>query len=140
MAKRMIDITVADVDVMTAEVYAAGYRLSKITPPLVRRYGRELQRRVRENASGRPGPNVITGEYRESIKYSPFKLSQGLGAEVYSDAPQAFRLEYGFVGVDSIGRHYNQPPFPHFRPAIESMSGEFYEAVDAAIKRALSGR
>jgi hypothetical protein len=134
---RFVDIYVADTDRLASELYAAGDRLSKITPPLVRRYGKELQRRVRENASGRPGPNEITGEYKESIQYKPFAVSAGLGAEVFSDAPQAFRLEYGFVGIDSAGRHYQQPPFPHFRPAIQSMSDEFYEAVDAAIGKAL---
>lgn len=132
-----IDVYVVDADYMGAELIAAGDRLSKITPPIVRRYGKELQRRVKENASGRPGPNIITGDYVKSIEYHPYDVSRGQGAEVFSRAPQAFRLEYGFIGVDSLGRHYQQPPFPHFRPAIESMSAEFYGAVDEAIKRAL---
>lgn len=132
-----VDIYIVDGEMMGAELIAAGDRLARVVPPVVRKYGRELRDRVRANASGRPGPEIVTGAYWKSIQYHPFKLSQGLGAEVYSDAPQSFRLEYGFVGIDSAGRHYDQPPFPHFRPAINSMSGEFYDAVDTAIRRAL---
>ena len=29
------------------------------------------------------------------------------------------RLEFGFADIDSLGRVYNQPPFPHVRPAVE---------------------
>lgn len=104
----------------------AGFKgFSRTLPTVVRRNGRELQRRVRANASGRPGPNKITGDYWRSIKYRTYKLPSGLTAEVFSAAPQAYRLEYGFVGVDSLGRHYNQPPFPHFRPALRSIESEF---------------
>jgi hypothetical protein len=31
---------------------------------------------------------------------------------------QGARLEFGFTGVDSLGRHYTQPPFPHVQPAL----------------------
>jgi hypothetical protein len=33
-------------------------------------------------------------------------------------APYARRLELGFVGVDSLGRHYDQAPRPFLRPAV----------------------
>lgn len=130
---RIVSVEVVGGERLGAELIAAGDKLARITPPIVRDYGRELQRRVRRNASGRPGPNVVTGAYRESIKYRTFSVALGLGAEVYSDAPQAMRLEYGFVGMDSLGRHYSQPPFPHFRPAVESIRPEFYAAVAIAI-------
>lgn len=50
-------------------------------------------------------------------------------AEVYSDAPQARRLEYGFVGIDSIGRYYRQPPFPHVEPAWRQTQPGFVQAL-----------
>jgi hypothetical protein len=77
------------------------------------------QNLVREYASGRPGPQVITGEYRSSIAVTQL-ATPGIVAEaiVGTDAPQAMRLEFGFVGVDAIGRHYSQPPFPHWRPGL----------------------
>ena len=33
--------------------------------------------------------------------------------------PQARRIELGFQGKDSLGRVFNQPPFPYLRPAAE---------------------
>ncbi len=32
---------------------------------------------------------------------------------------QARRIELGFQGKDSLGRVFNQPPFPYLRPAAE---------------------
>jgi len=58
-------------------------------------------------------------------------LQANIGASVERDAyavrgfigvrdnvAYALRLELGFVGVDSIGRHYNQAPRPFLRPAL----------------------
>ena len=53
----------------------------------------------------------------------------GVTARVFSDAPQARRLEYGFVGVDSLGRHYRQPPFPHVEPAWRKTRPGFVQAL-----------
>jgi hypothetical protein len=77
-------------------------------------HGRRLLDATVRNASGRPGPNIITGHYRQSFV---LEFRDG-GAYVSNSDPQAHRLEYGFVGLDSLGREYNQPPFPHFGPAI----------------------
>ncbi|MFJ9420686.1 hypothetical protein [Streptomyces sp. NPDC101249] len=75
--------------------------------------------RIRGNASGRPGPNVITGNYRNSWEASPIRrLKYGAMCTIGSNAPQARRLEFGFNGTDSLGRKYNQPPFPHVQPAL----------------------
>ncbi|MFF4607911.1 HK97 gp10 family phage protein [Streptomyces sp. NPDC001339] len=73
---------------------------------------------VRRNTSGRPGPRVITGRYRASWQADVHRAGQVIVAEVGTDAPQGRRLEFGFVGVDSLGRHYAQRPFPHLGPAI----------------------
>ncbi|MCX4885864.1 hypothetical protein [Streptomyces sp. NBC_00847] len=74
--------------------------------------------RIRGNASGRPGPNVITGAYRNSWQAETHRLPYGAMCTLGTDAPQGRRLEYGFTGTDSLGRSYNQPPFPHVEPAI----------------------
>lgn len=90
----------------------------------VRRGGLMLQRLVRANASGRPGPRVQTGDYRRGIRLQTGEAVSPAGglvpfATVYTTSPQGQRLEHGFVGVDSLGRHYHQPPFPHWGPAVE---------------------
>lgn len=76
------------------------------------------QARIRGNASGRPGPNVITGAYRNSWQATTRRLPYGASCTLGTDLPYGRRLEFGFTGTDSIGRHYNQPPFPHVQPAL----------------------
>ncbi|MFE7119027.1 HK97 gp10 family phage protein [Streptomyces sp. NPDC057654] len=99
------------------------------TRTITRHHAMLLRVRIQRNASGRPGPQVITGQYRASWDV---RMSGGAGqvtAEVYSDAPQARRLEYGFVGVDALGRHYRQPPYPHVEPAWKQTRPGFLRAL-----------
>ncbi len=78
-----------------------------------------LKTHVQQNASGRPGPNVVTGAYRASIQMTGVEENGNFATvTVFTNAVQAQRLEFGFVGTDAIGRHYAQPPFPHWQPAI----------------------
>ncbi|MFB9558635.1 HK97 gp10 family phage protein [Streptomyces roseoviridis] len=78
--------------------------------------------RIRAGASGRPGPNVITGHYRASWEPDRGRrIPYGAECTIGSRAPQSRRLEFGFTGYDSLGRHYDQPPFPHVGPAIPAM-------------------
>lgn len=75
--------------------------------------------RVRGNASGRPGPNVITGAYRNSWQPGPVRRSPyGAMCTIGTNLPYGPRLEWGFSGTDSLGRTYHQPPFPHVQPAL----------------------
>ncbi len=82
----------------------------------------DMQHEVRSRAEGRPGPRKITGGYWSSIKvFTTLGLSflgRGYSKSVGSYHPAAHRLEMGFTAVDSLGRHYNQPPFAHWRPAM----------------------
>ncbi|MBO4254192.1 hypothetical protein [Streptomyces griseorubiginosus] len=51
-------------------------------------------------------------------------------AVVFTDAPQSHRLEYGgFLGVDSLGRQYRQPPYPHIEPAFRQTEPAFLQAL-----------
>lgn len=90
-----------------------------------------LQRQVQLNASGRPGPNAPTGNYRRSINRRTVKLLRSSYGEVGTNMPQGRRLEDGFSGTDSLGRSYDQPAYPHFGPAI-GFVGPGYEAAMAA--------
>ncbi|MFE6718444.1 hypothetical protein ACFVDU_12740 [Streptomyces albidoflavus] len=88
-----------------------------------------LRTRIQRNESGRPGPNVITRQYRASWDVRVRTGGGEVTAEVFSDGPQARRLEYGFVGLDSIGRHFRQPPFPHVEPAFRQTEPDFVRAL-----------
>jgi len=89
---------------------------------------------IKANASGRPGPNVVTGHYRDSIQAVVVEdTSMTFGTQ----EPQGYRLEYGFVGTDALDRTYNQPPFPHFRPAIWYWQRAWGRGMLRAAKRAV---
>ncbi|MEV6165684.1 HK97 gp10 family phage protein [Streptomyces sp. NPDC052052] len=94
-------------------------------PAITRRvqHAAELGRgMIRAAASGRPGPNVITGRYRSSWQTVTRRIPYGAECTVGTDAPQGRRLEFGFYNMtDSLGRHFYQPPFPHVGPAIPRM-------------------
>jgi hypothetical protein len=94
-----------------------------------RHYGMLLQTRIMGNAHGRPGPRRITGDYLRSWSTTVHALGEGVSATVGTDAPQARRLEYGFVGPDRIGRVFNQPPFPHVGPAVDRTLPEYVQAL-----------
>lgn len=79
----------------------------------------DLVRFVQQFASGRPGPNVVTGDYRSRIRIMSRSAGRTFSTvDVGTDHPAARRLEEGFVGIDSLGRHYQQPAFPHWKPGI----------------------
>lgn len=99
---------------------------------VTKEYAEKLQQTVRKNASGRPGPNIITGQYVGSIEYF---VEDEFTAGARTAEPYAARLEYGFSGIDSIGRTYNQPPFPHWTPARDQIAPEYIQAMNERATR-----
>lgn len=102
---------------------------------LVRHHGQLLKTRVQANASGRPGPNAPTGDYRRSISLAVVKTADTTAAYVGTNLPQGRRLEFGFHGADSLGRVYNQQPLPHFGPAMDQISPEYLTAIEALLRK-----
>lgn len=95
--------------------------------------GAALQGRVKARAAGRPGPRMRTGDYNRSIGLAVGTPDGNPTAWVGTNAPQGRRLEYGFVGVDALGRHFDQPPYPHFGPALAESEPRFLAAIDRVI-------
>ncbi len=87
-----------------------------------------------------PGPNVATGDYVRSIALEVTEAGSAHVATVSTNLPQARRLEFGFVGTDSLGRSYRQPPYPHWRPALflahAVLDREMSRALASASRRA----
>ncbi|MFD3336054.1 HK97 gp10 family phage protein [Streptomyces sp. NPDC058700] len=94
--------------------------------------------RIRANASGRPGPNVITGRYRSSWAADGRRIPYGAECTIGTREPRGRRLEFGFYGPDSLGRVYAQPPFPHVGPAIPFIEQTLKTQMGQAIQEALS--
>lgn len=103
---------------------------------ITRHHGLLLQAAVKRNASkprtGPPGPRIQTGDYVRSIALSMSGNAAFSTAEVGTDKPQGRRLEFGYVGMDALGRNYNQPPYPHFGPALDEVGELFQVALLAA--------
>ncbi|MFJ4791741.1 HK97 gp10 family phage protein [Kitasatospora purpeofusca] len=96
---------------------------------VVRHHAMLLETAIKAAASGRPGPEARTGDYRRSWTSEVRTSAAGVEAVIGSNKPQANRLEYGFVGADSLGRVYHQPPFPHVGPAVDRIAPLFVAAL-----------
>jgi len=118
---------------VAARLLALAGRKEAAVIATVRLHALLLETRVKANASGRPGPRVITGDYRRSINSQFEHTATSYGGTVGTNAPQARRLENGFVGPDRLGRVYNQPPFPHFAPALTSIRPQFERGLALAL-------
>lgn len=100
----------------------------------------KLEELAKNRASGRPGPEVITGHLRGGIKVAPIVRVTGhkWGTEVGPTMIYSRRVELGFNGTDALGRTYRQPGYPYFIPAYVEVSvlalGIFQERVGAVLR------
>jgi hypothetical protein len=126
--------------VVGVEVAALGPKTTARVAQVTARDGIVLEQLIRSYASGMPGPQVITGDYEASIQYRGTQLVGGVMVEchVSSDEPFAHRLEYGFVGVDALGRTVQEAPRPHFAPAMARLSVVYPADVATAVTEALA--
>lgn len=87
---------------------------------------------------------VDTGHLRDSIHQELIESSETRQVVAVTPAyeepnPYGFepayarRIEYGFVGTDSLGRHYNQAPQPYMRPAFDTKQDEARQAIKDSI-------
>ncbi len=107
----------------SAKAGAAAYQVTQ-------QYGVMLHGRVKANAAGRPGPRIQTGDYSRAINLRMGTGRGGVSASVGTNKPQGRRLEFGFAGADSLGRNYNQPPYPHFGPALAEVGPKYRKAIE----------
>ncbi|MFJ4473232.1 HK97 gp10 family phage protein [Streptomyces sp. NPDC089424] len=128
-----------DLDDLAARLDEAADRIGEVTERRIRHVGAVGAARIKQNASGRPGPNVITGQYRASWRSETRGIPYGAECTIGTSAPQGRRLEFGFWDMtDSIGRHYFQPPFPHVAPALGFIKDTFHAQMRAAVGEVLS--
>lgn len=89
---------------------------------IVRDQGERALRVLRRKAQSAPGPQRRTGAYVAGLGVD-YVGSNATNARfrLTSSSPQTNRLELGFTGFDSLGRYYDQPPFPHFGPTLDEI-------------------
>jgi hypothetical protein len=125
---------------LTRALGELGELLPKLADQEMERTGLAVLARVKLNASGRPGPRRVTGDYTRSMNLQAAHAASGrVTVTVGTNAVQGPRLEFGFHGTDSLGRRYNQPPFPHWRPAFEwaqsAVAAKVPDIIDEALRR-----
>jgi HK97 gp10 family phage protein len=55
------------------------------------------------------------------------------------DPAYARRIELGFVGADSLGREYHNPPQPFMRPAFDAKRDEVKQTIKESVFEAVAG-
>ncbi len=125
-------------DELADRLEGAAKKIGPAVHRAVRHTGTLGAARIRGHASGRPGPNVISGDYRSSWQPTPTRrLPYGAMCTIGTREPQGRRLEFGFVGPDSLGRVYNQPPFPHVQPALPFIEDTLRSSMRFAVAEVL---
>ena len=119
----------ADALRIAAEFAGLGAKVTAKSVTITRHYVALGVTKTRGRASGRPGPRAITGRYRRSISGRTQMSGGDVEGSFGTGEPQGPRLELGFVGTDSLGRRYNQPPFPHFTPTFAEIEKPYADAI-----------
>ena len=132
-------VSVTDNTSMVVDGMAGASRATVVAVlAVVVRSGARLEGRVKRNASGRPGPNAPTGDYRRSLRRRTERRKNSARTSVGSAHPASRRLELGFVGTDALGRVYDQPPFPHLGPGLDAEAPDFERDIRSAIAQGQS--
>ncbi len=81
---------------------------------------------------------VLTGANRDSI-HTDLVVDTGnqATAQVMPGMPYSRRLEFGFIGLDSLGRMYNQGPRPYMRPAFDMHSDDAVNVIRDTLREAI---
>lgn len=85
----------------------------------------DLEGEAKVNASGRPGPKVVTGLLRGSISHAVQRRGERTQGRVFTNVEYAPYLEYGTRYA---------PPYPFLGPAVQVMQGRM-----GSLMRVLAG-
>ena len=92
-----------------------------------------------ENDAKRRAP-YRTGTLRRSIHSEVSeRTADSVSLAIGTNVEYAARIEFGFSGVDELGRRYNQPPMPYLRPAMDENVGRARREVVQAWKDVMRG-
>lgn len=88
----------------------------------------DVQQQLRENKS------VVEGTLLKSIR-----VVDGVGLEkkIGTNIIYAPRVEFGFVGKDSLGRYYNQKPKSFLRVTLQKNKKKYYDFIKRMMKNVI---
>lgn len=99
------------------------------------RLGAATLSQLKLRASGRPGPRRITGDYTRQMNMQADHGPDGVVVTIGGTGVQGPRLEFGFVGTDSLGRSYKQRAYRHYGPTYDWLNGQLDGSIPSAIAR-----
>lgn len=83
---------------------------------------------------------VLTGANRDSItREQTVDEPERQEIIIAPHMPYSARLEFGFTGEDSLGRHYDQAPRPYMRPAFDENREEAKERIVDSVRQEVIG-
>lgn len=122
---------------VAARLRANGRAATRAAAEVTTRFGKVLQQttqqRIRASGLDLDGDSTLVG----SVENRNFVGTTYVGSIVGSREEEAHRLEAGFVGVDSAGRHVDAPPFPAYKPALDALAEDYRREVGDAVNQAL---
>lgn len=102
----ILDLNISEVEKAIKE------KIEKVLFVVANQLATNVQQQIRDNKS------IVSGNLLNSINVKPG--DEDLTAKVYTNVfKYAPRVEFGFVGKDSLGRYYNQPPKSFMRLSLE---------------------
>lgn len=133
---------VEGVDRAQVALDALGARLHAAMGLAAYHAGLEIEASIKEHASGRPGPNVITGTLRRSVHTTAPTPIGSKAWQVYVSPSTVYarRIELGFMNMrDSLGRLYHQPAFPYVRSGFQAARVRVLPVIIDTLRAALGG-
>jgi phage gpG-like protein len=90
------------------------------------------------SANVRKNKSVVTGNLMGSIHPQIGTVTENtVDVLIGTNLVYAKRVEYGFFGQDSLGRHYAQAPRPYLRPAFDTKKEAALAFIASEIKKTI---
>lgn len=137
----MVDLRWLGLQEFTHAITATTARMEAASRSGVVKAAAKLERQAKRNASGRPGPEVVTGTLRRGIRTWPVTrwAIGGWQTQVAPTVIYSRRVELGFHSSDRLGRHYDQPGYPFFSPAFDAVREELPRIYAEEWAKAITG-
>ncbi|MDG6245080.1 MAG: HK97 gp10 family phage protein [Methanolobus sp.] len=140
----MFRMKVSGIDELQKKLDSLGKDISDVLEESTVAGSMVVVRAAQDNSrKGGEFPHRVTGNlFRNIAAVSPVRVhrsSNKVEVAVGSTMEYARRLEYGFVGTDKLGRHYNQQPRPFLRPALDDNTDQVEEAMQKKLQEIIRG-
>jgi hypothetical protein len=87
----------------------------------IQRRGLRVTARMKQNASGRPGPNIRTGTLVSAISFLRFSVDiDGIHADIGPQAHRVTKRGWNYAGLLELGNEPHAGRFPFMERALDA--------------------